>query len=333
MSSTQKNTETLISIIIPLYNAEKHIESALISLLNQSFNQFEVLLINDGSTDNSVDRINEIVNQDCRFKIINQKNSGPGAARNRGIDLAKGMYLSFLDSDDYFDIKFLKKMYKKAVDEMADIVVCDFDKVSIDGSIIKEYKHHYNKSLNNLEAFVDILQSNYLTSISPNKIFHKTLFNKVRYPEGIKVSEDIATIYKLVLKAKKISFVKKTLFHYVQMPGSSMNSFNVESLKERLFVSKMIRKDLEQKDLLPKFTREYNIYYLLNVVLSGCIQICKYSPDWSGTMKIYLEEVDSKIFTLRNIIFLWKRHKKKMFALLTLKVNNLFFRKLLKLNI
>lgn len=322
--------QPLISVVIPVYNAENFIDITLDSLFNQSFDLFEVLLVNDGSTDNSVNRIKKIIKGDPRFKIINQKNSGPGAARNHGVSIAEAEYISFLDSDDYFDPNFLKKMYYSAVKENADIVVCDFDKVTTQGIKIKEYKHYYNKSLGNIEAFVDILQSNNLTSLSQNKIFKKTLFAKVAFPAGIIINEDVATIYRLVLKANKIAFVNQILFHYVQMPGSTMNGFNMQKLKDRLIVSKMIEKHLIKENLLPQYKYAYNVYYLLNVILSGSIQVCRYSPDWLKNIKNFLINIDNEIFVFKYIFLLRKHHKRKMLALIILKTNVIFFKKLTK---
>ena len=318
----------LISVIIPVYNAENFIKTTLDSLINQSFILFEVIMINDGSTDNSIAKINKIIKGDSRFKLISQENSGPGAARNYGISLAKTDYISFIDSDDYFEKDFLKNMYNTAIDQNADIVVCDFDKVTTEGIIIKEYKHYYNNSIGNIEAFIDIMQSNNLTSLSQNKIFKRILFNDVSYPTGIVINEDVATIYRLILKANKIAFLNQKLFHYVQMPGSSMNNFNHKKLKDRLLVSKMIKKNLIKENLLPKYKYAYNVYYLLNVILSGSIQICKYSSNWSKNIKKFLNNIDCEIFVLKNILLLWKHHKKKMLALIILKTNIFLFKKL-----
>lgn len=318
----------MISVIIPVYNAEDYIDTPLRSLLKQSFQNFEVILVNDGSTDNSVDVIRKIIKTNTRFKIINQKNSGPGSARNKGVSEAKGQYISFLDSDDYFEPNFLEEMYKVAVDEDADIVVCDFDKVNIDGSSIKVYKSKLKKTIDNITAFKDILQSENLTSISANKIFRKKLFDKVTYPTGIIINEDVATIYRLILKANKVAFVSKVLFHYVQIEGSSMNGFNYNKLIDRLKVAEIIENHLNQEKLLPKYKEVYNVYYLLNVILSGAIQICKFSKNWQSHIDSFTNEIDEEIFTFKNIFFLIKKHKKKMLALLALKTNKFLFKTL-----
>ena len=115
-----------ISVILPVYNTSKYLHACLSSLLNQTFHDFEIVAINDGSTDDSLSILQDFANKDSRIRIIDQKNQGIGAARNLGIQLANGTYIAFIDSDDTLELRMLECLYKKAVEESLDIVVCDY---------------------------------------------------------------------------------------------------------------------------------------------------------------------------------------------------------------
>lgn len=316
-----------ISIIIPVYNAENLIQVPIDSLMKQTFGEFEVILINDGSTDNTVSKIENLIVNDKRFRLVEQKNSGPGEARNNGIKISSGDYIGFIDSDDYFDTTFLEKMYNKAIDECSDVIVCDTVKVNSENKILKEYKSNYIDSISGIEAFRDIMQSINITSLSQNKLFKKHLFNDVYYPANIIVNEDSATIYKLMLKAEKVSFVNEGLFYYVQHELSSMNSFNKRKLDDRLKVASLIKNDLTNKKLITTYNKEFIIYYLLNVILSGSLQVVKQSKNWKNDLNNFLQAIDKNYFSYSHIILLKKHHSKKMFALILLKINlNLFYK-------
>ena len=111
----------IVSVIVPVYNSEKYLTEALNSLEEQTFKNFEVIIVNDGSTDNSEKIIKDFVNKNSNFKLINQKNMGPGYAKNTGIRYSKGKYIAFLDSDDFFAPNFLEILYNLAVENKADI--------------------------------------------------------------------------------------------------------------------------------------------------------------------------------------------------------------------
>ena len=113
-----------VSIIIPIYNNEKYLMESIDSVLNQTFQDFEIISINDGSTDNSLKILEEYAKKDSRIKIVTQENKGAGSARNEGLKLAKGEYLAFLDGDDFYNLDFLEKMLKKSIDTNSDIVIC-----------------------------------------------------------------------------------------------------------------------------------------------------------------------------------------------------------------
>lgn len=137
---------TKISVILPIYNVEKYLEDCLNSIINQTLNDIEIICIDDGSTDNSLAILNEYAKKDSRITILTQKNQGAAVARNKGLDIAKGEYLSILDSDDFFELNMLEQMYNKAINTDVDIVICKSrsydDKTKVFGAMnwaLREY--------------------------------------------------------------------------------------------------------------------------------------------------------------------------------------------------
>lgn len=244
-----------ISIIIPVFNVEKYIYKCITTVCNQKNTDIEILIINDGTLDNSIEIVKQI--DDNRIRIINQENGGLSSARNTGIKNAKGQYIAFVDSDDWVDVNIYKKLYNIAIDNDCDIVQCDF---------YKAYSEFENFNLNT-EKRIDILNSNqalqnlynekYIQTIVVwNKIYKKELFNNIEFPKG-KLHEDEFTTYKLLYKAKKIGITNESLYYYRQTPNSIMNKkFNIkrldilEALEERIeFMNKINNYDLYLKSL------------------------------------------------------------------------------------
>ena len=148
-----------ISIVIPVYNVEKYLRECLDSLINQTFNDFEVICVNDGSKDSSLEILNEYAQKDIRFKVISQENGGSGSARNNGLSRAQGKYVQFLDGDDYFEPEMLEKLYNLAEKHQADITVCSSRKVDDEGNITET--RNPNSPLNlNLIPFNKIFACN-----------------------------------------------------------------------------------------------------------------------------------------------------------------------------
>jgi len=201
-----------VSVIVPIYNSEKYLKKCLDSLVNQKLKDMEFILINDGSTDNSLEIIKSY--QDSRIRYFEQENMGIGAARNRGIKEARGLYIGFLDSDDYVLDDTYLKMYNKCIRDDLDIVICDY--FSENGSK-KEIKL-INFSDTTLEDSPNLLMD---IPLSPwNKLYKKDLFTSDElFPVGLKY-EDTPFVTRMFSKAKKIGKLSEPLFHYVIHSGS-----------------------------------------------------------------------------------------------------------------
>lgn len=212
---------SLISVIVPVYNVGKLLSRCIESVLMQSFSDFELLLIDDGSTDQSGKICDEYAEKDNRITVIHQENRGQACARNTGIEyvLSKNTseWICFIDSDDWVNVSFIEGLYLAAVDMNCRISVCDFTKNESEmPSAIGKYARMTPSELYN--------QHFYIIQSPCCKLFHKSLFieGKYRFPEGI-LYEDSAVIYKIIFSQKEIAFTYTSLYYYYQRSNSSMN--------------------------------------------------------------------------------------------------------------
>lgn len=218
-----RGEKNLFSIIVPVYNVEKYLDKCLASILRQTFKNFECIIIDDGSPDNSNAIIDKYVKLDQCFKVIHQKNMGLSAARNAGLDIAKGEYVVFVDSDDYIADDYLEKFALKIADTDADIVICGF---------IEAYKDYEKNKVFAAES-TEVIKQNILADVWPsyvwNKCYKKDLFTNIRFPVG-KIFEDILTIPKLCLYARKIVCIPDKLYYYNRQNENSITA-NMSSEK------------------------------------------------------------------------------------------------------
>ena len=218
----EMDTSELISVIVPVYNVEQYLKRCLDSLLKQSYENFEILLVNDGSTDSSSLICEDYAKRDERIRVLHQMNAGPSAARNTGITFATGKYITFIDSDDFVEETYLEHLYRALVDNDSDISICNFnsfneERQSFLFSITKEKYFSKNYTVAewmNLESSPN--NNLFLTfTFSPTKLFKAELFDGIRFPIG-RLREDDATIYRLYLKAKQVTFINEGSYYYSQ---------------------------------------------------------------------------------------------------------------------
>lgn len=238
-----------ISIIVPMYNSEKYIKKCLESILNQTYEDFEVLLVNDGSTDKTESIVNRY--NDKRIKYIKNKKSGIGKTRNLGIDKSKGEYLMFVDSDDYLDKSAVEKLYNKVEKDDLDIAICDYYK-----KIGKRIKEEKLISFENTSIKDDSELLLNLNLMPWNKIYKKSLIekNKIRFPEDLKY-ENIMFVLDALMAAKKIGKVDESLYYFV-IRNNAENVIMNEKVFDMLTICKEINKKYKKKhkDLMDKLT-------------------------------------------------------------------------------
>lgn len=213
---------TKVSVIVPIYNTASFLDKCLNSLVHQTLDDIEIICVNDGSTDHSQSIINEfLLKYPYRVKSILKRNGGLSDARNMGLQEACGEYIAFLDSDDYVELDLYEKMYAKACQTRADIIVCGFKRVTLEGNVLSIEQTQLKKSYSSIDG---------LTSIAPaawNKLYKRELWiqSEVRYPKGVWY-EDLPTTIKLMLYANNIATVNEPLIYYVQHPNSISYTFD-----------------------------------------------------------------------------------------------------------
>lgn len=216
MVSATENT--LVSIILPVHNAEKYLMKTLKSIRNQTYQYYEVIMINDGSTDYSDEICQEIEALDIRFKYYSQKNKGVSATRNFGMNVAIGEKITFVDADDYIQSNHLESMMNKN----ADLVISGVNKISSDG-IIFEKTNHKDVAISRIEALKDILIINDVRAYCWNKLFSREIISKhnIRFDENISISEDTLFCFNYICYCNSICFTQENTYFY-QINGESV---------------------------------------------------------------------------------------------------------------
>ncbi len=209
----------LISVIIPSYNNEKYLSKCLDSILNQTYSNLEIIIVDDCSTDNSFSVLEKYSKKNKQIRVYkNNTNSGAGYCRNFGLRSAKGNYISFIDSDDYIEENFYEKLYSKIKEEDSDLAICDIYIRYSDSS-----KDIRSKAVDGKCNKINII-NNGLAASPCNKLFKKSFLEKYPFCEGI-MNEDIATVIPIIIDCKKISYSEDTFYNYIQHSDSVQNSY------------------------------------------------------------------------------------------------------------
>lgn len=219
-----KMEEAKVSIIVPVYNVEEYLKRCIQSIMQQTYSNLEILLIDDGSTDHSGAMCNEYANRDKRIRVIHKENGGLSDARNTGIEASTGEYLLFIDSDDYVDIHLVQSLLERLYYDNTDMVVCGIEKVDVEEHIITEPAWTLkDQTLSRKEYWQEFYKNSTVPYVVAwNKLYKKQLFKQIRYPRG-KIHEDEFVIHKILAECNSISVVGKKLYYYVQRQNSIMN--------------------------------------------------------------------------------------------------------------
>ncbi len=211
--------DPLVSIIVPIYNVEEYLQRCLDSIINQTYKTIEIILVDDGSPDKCGEMCDEFAKQDSRIIVIHKENGGLSSARNAGLDIAKGDYVMFVDSDDYVEPQFCEIPLKLALEKNVEIVSFGYNKVFEAGHRLCR-KTNNPRIINSSEGIREIIEKkDIIFSFAVNKIYDKTLFSHIRYPYG-KIYEDQATTYLLFHEAKEIYVSDSVLYNYVYRNSS-----------------------------------------------------------------------------------------------------------------
>lgn len=218
--STQSALE-LISIIIPVYNVEQYLNQCLESVMQQSYSNLEIILVNDGSTDGSGEICDYYRSFDPRIKVIHQKNAGLSEARNSGLRIANGEWIAFVDSDDWIDKDYIFKLFKVADKNAVDIVVCNY--FIAEGDSIAPILGINRLYTNEKDIMTDYFGRNSMRTVVWNKLYQRRIFENLSFREQ-KTHEDEFFTYLALHKAKKVMLINDPLYYYRQRADSIMGS-------------------------------------------------------------------------------------------------------------
>lgn len=255
----------MISIIIPTYNVEKYLRECLDSILAQTFQDFEIICVDDGSTDRTLDILQEYKLKDDRFVILQQRHAGAGAARNHGLKLAEGKYIQFLDSDDYFEPTLLEELYTRAEKFGADLTVCSSRKVDNEGNITETGSPNFPINIDKVPMEQVFNRQNFkneifclLIPVVWNKLIRKSFLeeNHLEFPK-LTIYEDIAFMHSVVACADKIVAFNKELINYrFNRPGSLVSTrseHTIEAVKSCI----ALKQFLESRGLFAELETAY----------------------------------------------------------------------------
>ncbi len=246
-----------ISLIVPVYNVENYLKECLDSIVNQSFRDIEIICIDDGSTDGSLDILKEYAEFDDRFVIYATKHMGAGVARNKGIELSRGKYLQFLDADDYFESDMLKILYDKAEEMQADLVVCSARKVDNTGSIIESGNPNWPLNVTSVPLDIPFSWRDYpenifsLFCVIPwNKLYLASLIKKHKlYFQNLKSSNDVGFSHIARICAERIVVINKELINYRYKRNGSISTYRADYTINIVEACKFVKNFLLQKGL------------------------------------------------------------------------------------
>lgn len=257
----------MISVIVPIYNKAPYIKKCLDDICSQTYRDLEIICINDGSTDGSGEIVKEYAKKDIRFRYIEQENLGVSAARNRGLELAKGEYISFIDCDDGLEkdmYAFLLELMKK---HNADIVHCGYKKIHLDGSSVEVGNSNICLVQNSEEALECLIGGKYFTGSLWTKLYKSTLFENVKFDKELKINEDLLVNFRVFNQANRIVFSGTTKYLYYERKESSSTRIQNEkklldvlSVSEQIFIESMGNETLQCVSAAKLFYTLTNVY-------------------------------------------------------------------------
>lgn len=211
----------LISVILPIYNVSEYLERAINSVITQTYKNIEIILVDDGSTDDSGIICDRFADTDSRIKVIHKQNGGLSSARNAGIEIALGEYLTFIDSDDYVDEDYVEYLYKLVCEYNVPMSICSHTVVYENGTVLKKETGE-RQCLDAHKVLERILYDEDIDLSAWAKMYHKSLFKNIRFKEG-RLFEDAATTYKFVYESQRIALGSESKLYYMIRNNSISN--------------------------------------------------------------------------------------------------------------
>ncbi len=281
--------KALISIIIPVYKVEKYLEKCIQSVINQTYENLQIILVDDGSPDNCGKICDEYAQKDHRIEVIHKSNGGLSDARNKGLEMAKGEYIGFVDSDDYIEADMYEVLYNLLKQYNADVSICNFYTVSQGKISIKNADNGINE-YNRIEILKEILLDKNIQSYAWNKLYKKELFDEIKYPIGKKY-EDIGTTFYLLEKCNKVVVTGKSEYYYINRQDSIVNNVTESTITD--YIELIIQRyDYIEENI--KELSSYNKDYLKRILKTAEKDIKSLNEVGDYTKKKY-EELYNKV--------------------------------------
>ena len=300
----------LITVVVPVYNVEKYLSRCLESIINQSYQNLQIVLVDDGSQDSSGRICDEYESRDRRIQVIHQPNSGLAGARNAGLAVAKGEYIGFVDSDDRISIDMFETLFEEIKKYDCDISICGRYLETEDGNIIPFFDLTESIVMNNHDAIRKFLVSDHIDSAVWDKLYKINLFDEIEFPKCRYVSEDVPVIYKVLCRAQKIVHCGKPLYYYLVRSGSTSHSKYTDKSMGLYHYFKEVRDEVSVR--YPDLKEESNFYYLKSLlylfylIQEGC-------PD-NKVEKMIRNEIKTNLSAICKNRYLKKSYKIFAFA-------------------
>ena len=313
----------LLTVVIPVYNVEKYLKRCIDSILIQEWKNYDILLVDDGSTDNSPQICEDYAKAYDIISVIHKENGGLSEARNTGISNAEGEYVYFLDSDDWIEPNTFSDLAEVIESDQYDIISFNPEFVKSEHDIIKSDSKRTQR-LTGKEALIDMFSYGFITGFATDKIYRKALFTKntIQFPVG-KYYEDLGTNYKLFLAAKKVYATNQKYYHYlIDNPDAITQSWNEKKLRDmfefykEVFYSDFVRSQLNQEEL--HISQLYYVNGLTHILAS--LYKAKLHKHYSEIASEVKQELEKNKMTCSEMKSIPNRNKYLLYRLHLLKL-------------
>lgn len=294
-----KNDHPLITVIVPCYKVEPYLPTCIDSILRQTYRHLEVLLVDDGSPDNSGRICDDYAKKDTRITVIHKENGGLSDARNVAIDQAKGEWITFIDSDDFVADDYVETLYGLAIDFGCDCSVCRFRTFKEGSKPVNRHVSPIKEMFTPMKAVEQMFYQEKFDNNAHAKLYHRRLFESgIRYPKGL-VFEDLATTYKLLLQSHGVAYTDAELYYYLLRADSIEGSYSAKKVDDGLIVLKSID---ENKSLLKGIEKAYQcrkFSFILHLLMAA--------PETDG----HYDEMKDYVMKTRKSVLLDAHARKK----------------------
>ena len=292
-----------LSIIVPIYNVEEYLPKCIESILKQSYRDFELILVDDGSPDNSPAICDEYAKKDDRIIVIHKPNGGVSSARNAGLDRATGKYLGFVDPDDYIEEKMYELMIKELESKQANLAICGYDYVNENYIIERPYNVRENEQLTQKQFMsMEFDMPPTVRHVLMNKLFLAETFNEIRFPEGLHSAEDVYVLNEYSKRVTRAVFVHQPLYKNLVRNGSATHGgLKINDLAESFRAHEKMHKDAIS--LYPEL-KQHSMAFLMDVCVlkynEAKQKAGKLSPEEQIKVQKFLD--DMKRFINKNAV-------------------------------